>query len=169
MVQNLSLIPSLDLTNKYSNYIMIDDREYVEDYAADSESGPYGGSGSDASGYYSTIKYFVKEPINKDGFKLPQGIVEKSEDDKYYIDVNNDGELTRIYFTECWSKEYAHIKGYVSFPKEANSMNKWLTPFMFFIEVMIRDGIYTLLFVFFVLVLNVMFPGKVFKAASSKA
>ena len=112
----------MNLTNNYSNYILIDDEEYYEDYLA--EVDPVFG-GTDGSGYYSNFKYYVDGKENITRHILPEGRIARVDEERYCLIDESGATINLLNINSCPSNEVAFIYGY----KPLGSVTECMLPF----------------------------------------
>ena len=144
----------INLTDNYSNYVLIDDEEYYEDYLA--EVDPVFG-GSDGSGYYSNFKYYVdgKEDITRR--ILPEGRIMRVDDGQYCL-IDESGEMINLNINSCPSNEVAFIYGYEPLSEDYDPVNQFHLPVNYLWSVFLKDGIYTAIFITVMIVISLVRP-----------
>ena len=152
----------IDLTGNFSNYILIDDEDYFEDARADVD--PVFG-GTDASGYYSSFKYYVDKKEDITGLRLPEGIIIKPNDERYYLlskPYNPLLDVSYINVSPCSSKEVAYIKGYKPLAQSPEPINHFLLPIHYLWFVLLKDGIYSVIYILILIVTMLTKPKLLF-------
>lgn len=131
----------IDLTNTYSNYTLI----------------------NDYNGEYSNFLIYFKNDSKIDGAKVFEGEIFKDEKGEYSYRAGKgkNGRYADEYslnVSNSLTNEYAYLLKYNSLDGENKNVNLLLTPFYYIGEVLMQYGIYTMLFIFFVLIVRYIDP-----------
>lgn len=151
---------SLNLADLFTECTLIDDEEYYDDPRAEYAPSPFG-SGTDASGYYSNFKYYVDANVPLENLELREGVIEYSENFGYFI-TNEYNEDIPINAGNCTSKEVAYLRGYKPIVTSSADISHFLLPFNYLFDVLLRDGLYTLLFALVVVLYAKAYPHRIF-------
>ena len=145
----------LDLREHFSNYTLIDDREYF-----DSPDPEYYGDSNGSSGYSSTFNYYVEIETSLLNLKLPEGVIVNDEDG--YAIKNKYGDMIHLNISNCTSKDVAYLLGYKSLGKNTKGENSVFLPINFLWYILVKDGLYTMLFIVVIILVLIRKPENLF-------
>jgi len=148
---------TIDLTNYFARYTLIDEGVYYE-------------GDEDHSGKYSyNFKYYVPIETKLIGLELHEGRIVECNGCAYHSDVpsgfaleDEDGYKEDINIGNCTSKEVAVYLGYENINRHENEINYLLLPFKYLWYILLKEGIYTFIFIIIIITYSKRYPDKIF-------
>lgn len=155
----------IDLTNIYNNFTLLDDEYYYDDPYAEYDPGPYGGGGHDDSGYFSNVKVFFSNNDKIDGALIGDERIRKNQFEEYTLVI--DDEPVTLNMTKSYTAEYAYLNGYRYYDNNKFEVSHLKLPFNYLLEILLKEGIYTLLSFFILLIMYLKDENNLFEESKA--